>query len=407
MEESLPRLKVYMLGGFSAAYGEVPVTFGRNNVTKAMKLLQILIYNGEKGITREKLLEELYGREEHADVANSFRVTMHRLKKMLSETELPEYNYVVAQKGIYYWNAPMKTEIDAVMFESLLDKADVARDEKTRIHFLKEACQMYKGGFLPELSGEEWVLLENLRYKNKYSEALRELCGLLVAEKKYEEALQFCNTACKLYPFDEWQEVRIECFVGLGHYKEAMKEYETTAKMFFEELGVGPSEKMLNQFEIMSRQMNYTPHEIKNIKDRLEETGEREGAYYCTLPSFRDSYRIVARIVERNGQSVFLMQCSITDGKSQPMDNEKKLELLSGELGNSIRHCLRRGDSFTKYSPSQFLILLVGINEENCSIVFDRIRKYFSREHKGWEQYLECVVSPVADVNREGAAIQF
>lgn len=128
---------------------------------------------------------------------------------------------------------------------------------------------------------------------------------------------------------------------------------------------------------------------------------------YCSLPSFRDSYRLVSRIIERNGQSVYLMLCSITNGKGMPMDKPDKLEALSGELLNTIQQCLRKGDSFTKYSPSQFLILLVGTNKENCSMIFDRIQRYFSREHKSWKQYLDYFVSSVAEVDRQDSPIQF
>ena len=46
MSDHLPVLKVRLFGGFSASYGEIPVSFGRNTTTKAMKLLQILLYHG-------------------------------------------------------------------------------------------------------------------------------------------------------------------------------------------------------------------------------------------------------------------------------------------------------------------------------------------------------------------------
>lgn len=47
MSDHLPVLKVRLFGGFSASYGEIPVSFGRNTTTKAMKLLQILLYHGD------------------------------------------------------------------------------------------------------------------------------------------------------------------------------------------------------------------------------------------------------------------------------------------------------------------------------------------------------------------------
>ncbi len=97
----------------------------------------------------------------------------------------------------------------------------------------------------------------------------------------------------------------------------------------------------------------------------------------------------------------------LTNGKGQPMENEKKLDVLSQELYDTIQMCLRKGDCFTKYSPSQFLILLVGTNKENCGMIFDRIMAYFSREHQSRGQYLEYVVSSVADINKEDSPIQF
>ena len=129
------------------------------------------------------------------------------------------------------------------------------------------------------------------------------------------------------------------------------------------------------------------------IKQRLKEEKGQGGAYYCSLPSFRDSYRLVTRMLERSGQSAYLMLCSLTDGKGHPLEKPEKLELLSEELQNTIQHCLRKGDSFTKYSPSQYLVLLIGTNKENCGLIFDRIRKYFAREHRSWNKYVEFYVS--------------
>ena len=75
MNEKTAILNVRMLGDFSITYDGRQVSFGKNTTTKAMKLLQILIYYGEQGIAREKLLNALYVREELADAANNLRVT--------------------------------------------------------------------------------------------------------------------------------------------------------------------------------------------------------------------------------------------------------------------------------------------------------------------------------------------
>lgn len=409
MSENLPKLNVHVLGGFSITYGDKPVSFGRNHATKAMKLLQILLYRGDKGISREKLLEELYGREELADVANNLRVTVHRLKKMLVDAGLPKYDYVNIKKGIYQWDAPMKTVVDTTVFSSLIKEASALQDEQEKVPLLKKACMIYGGDFLPDLSGDDWALMEGVLYKNQYTDALKELCSILMNQGEYEEVLKLCAPACEMYPFDEWQAIRIDCYMSLNQYKYAIKEYENTAKMFFEELGISPSERMLRQFELMSSKVSYKAQALEDIEKRFKEEDVEEtgGAYYCSLPSFRDNYRLVSRIIERNGQSVYMMLCSITNGKGQPMENESKLEMMTQELRNTIKSCLRRGDCFTKYSPSQFLILLVGTNKENCGMIYDRIKRCFSWEHKSWGQYLEYFVSSVADINHGDSPIQF
>lgn len=71
--------------------------------------------------------------------------------------------------------------------------------------------------------------------------------------------------------------------MALNRYKDAVQEYENTAKLFFEELGIRPSEHMMQQFEQMSSRLNYKPQELGDIKERLKEDDIRGDAFYCSL----------------------------------------------------------------------------------------------------------------------------
>lgn len=128
MNNQLPELKVNMLGRFSITYGEQPITFKRNSATKAVKLLQILLHSslvedhGNTGIPRAQLLDDLFGREELANVGNNLRVTVFRLRKMLIEAGLPEYEYIVKEKGVFYWRSPMKVDLDVHALWNLSEK---------------------------------------------------------------------------------------------------------------------------------------------------------------------------------------------------------------------------------------------------------------------------------------------
>lgn len=385
MENQLPELKVNMLGRFSITYGEQPITFKRNSATKAVKLLQILLHSslvedrGSTGIPRAQLLDDLFGREELANVGNNLRVTVFRLRKMLIEAGLPEYEYIVKEKGVFYWRSPMKVDLDVARFMELVREGEEEVDET----------------------------MNSVRYKDKYSKILRRLCAFRKEQHEYDTILELTDNAIEIYPFDEWQSLKIDALMGMNRYKEAYQLYDATSKMFFEELGITPSERMMNQFQEMSERMGRKYHAAGEIKEDLKEPEYEDGAFYCSLPSFRDNYRLVRRLIERNGQSAFLMVCSLTDGNGHPMENREKLDVMSMELHRAVKNSLRRGDSFSKYSPSQFLILLVGTNQENCDIIFRRIAARFTQKHGSWNKYLEYYVSSIADVENPNARLSF
>lgn len=380
MDNQLPELKVNMLGRFSITYGEQPITFKRNSATKAVKLLQILLHSslvedrGSTGIPRAQLLDYLFGREELANVGNNLRVTVFRLRKMLIEAGLPEYEYIVKEKGVFYWRSPMKVDLDVARFMELVREGEEEVDETRKMNLWEKACRLYKGELLPMQSGEDWVIMNSVRYKDKYSKILRRLCAYRKEQHEYDTILELTDNAIEIYPFDEWQSLKIDALMGMNRYKEAYQLYDATSKMFFEE---------------------------------LKEPEYEDGAFYCSLPSFRDNYRLVRRLIERNGQSAFLMVCSLTDGNGHPMENREKLDVMSMELHRAVKNSLRRGDSFSKYIPSQFLILLVGTNQENCDIIFRRIAARFTQKHGSWNKYLEYYVSSIADVENPNARLSF
>lgn len=413
MDNQLPELRVNMLGRFSITYRDQPITFKRNSATKAVKLLQILLHSsltenqGNGGISRAQLLDDLFGREELANVGNNLRVTVFRLRKMLIEAGLPEYDYIVKEKGVFYWRSPMKTDLDVVRFVEMIREGEQAEEKAKKMELWEQACRLYKGELLPMQSGEDWVIMNSVHYKEKYSKALRSLCEYKKEQQEYDTILELTDTAMEIYPFDEWQSVKIDALMGMNRYKEAYQLYDATSRMFFEELGITPSERMMNQFQEMSERMGRTYHAAGEIKEDLKEPEYEDGAFYCSLPSFRDNYRLVRRLIERNGQSAFLMVCSLTDGNGHPMENREKLDVMSMELHRAVKGSLRRGDSFSKYSPSQFLILLVGVNQENCDMIFRRIAGRFTDRHGSWNRYLEYYVSSIAEVENPNARLSF
>ena len=400
--EQLPLLKVHMMGSFFLEYGDQPISFRKTMATKSMRLLQIFLYNKDNGISRGRLLESTYGREDVADAANSLRVGVHRLKRSLVEAGLPQFEYIYTQKGVYHWTSPMPVEVDAIDIKNKILEAGKETDEKARMDQMIEALELYTGEFLADFGEEEWVQAERAQLKKVYSDALKEVSEYLLKNEEFDELQKLTSVASELYPFDEWQAVQMQALIGLERYKEAMKLYEQTSKHYFEELGVTPSEKLVEQYRYLGSRMGSRHRVIEEVQADLQESpGEKGGAFFCSLAGFRDCYRLVYRMSELNGQMPWLMLCTITDGKGYQAKGGPRLDRMSEKLLEVMKRSLRHSDFFAKYSPSQYVILLQGGSQRGCELVYKRISERFSEEKKGWAKNLKYSALPAIQIEKE------
>lgn len=395
-----------MLGGISLIYDGHEIALKSNETSKVMQLFLMLLYAGAGGIHKSRLMTNLYGLEEIQDTKNALRILVFRLKKLIKETELPEDDYILTQKGVCYFGGQLEILIDAKAFGQAAASAREMDEGEARLEALIQACEMYTGEFLPQLSTEEWVMAESLRYKNIYYLCVQEACEALKGQERYEEMLRLYSRASDLYPFEEWQVMVIDCLIALNRYNEALKLYREVTTLFFDELGLLPSEKMLEQFKIMSGRIKHADGNLPQIQDTLREQEQKRSAYYCSYPSFVDSYRVLARLTERTGTSIFLMLCSLTDHRGMPLEKEEMLEEEMARLCAAIELSLRRSDIFTRYSPSQALILLVGVGQENCRVIYNRIYQNFKNRAAGRRVGVSYHVLSIADIQRVGLGIK-
>ena len=368
-------LSVYMLGRFSVEYGDQILSLGRNSSSKLIQLLQIVWLAGEKGVTRDDLAGMLYDRDSLSSLNNSLNNLIYRLRKVLAESGFPKSCYVINQDGVYFWDREIPVWVDAREFERLVEMGDKKRQqEKETFQYYKKAEELYQGELLTSISTENWVIVESLRFKRMYERAVSWLGDYLKGQKDYPGMYQLYRQAAQVYPFDNWQVGQIESMTYMGRYKEAFLLYDNTAKRYSEEMGLPPSDKMLECYKTMSRQFVNRPDVLKNIRAELrEQEDEKINAYYCSLPSFIDIYRLSARRSERNGKPFCLMLCTITDYEGKVIQNQEKLRVRSELLRKTIGRALRRSDVYAKYSASQYLILLTGVGEENSEVVGKRI----------------------------------
>lgn len=104
---------------------------------------------------------------------------------------------------------------------------------------------------------------------------------------------------------------------------------------------------------------------------------------------------MIVHMMDRGGQSVFLMLCRVVDSKGNPMKEGSVLDELTERLGEAIKRSTRRSDVITKHGKGQFLVVLLNTTRENCEIIQRRITWRFmvGRQRTGVQYYVNSVVS--------------
>ncbi len=377
-QENRIQLNIQLFGGLSITYEGKSILIGKNKTSKYIQLLEIVWLSGKDGLSKDKLMSILYDREEQSNLNNSFNNLIYQMHKQLKKSGLPDYEYVVNKDGIYCPDENVDIDADAINFMTFVDKARKAENEADQITYYKQAFELYRSELLPELSTQEWVIIKSLQLQKMYSETVVALGEYYAGRKDYELMYRVYKKAADLYPDDEWQIGEINALIGMDSYKEAYAVYNETVRYYTDELGITPGNDLLECYDKMSRQLTNMPSKITQIRDDILEHREvvgknDKGAYDCSYPSFIDAYHILSRNMERSGQSVYMMLLTLVDYEGKKISNQNKLEIRGKLLQEAISLTLRQGDTFCKYSSSQFLTLLAGTSKESCKTVYRRI----------------------------------
>lgn len=378
-------LYVQTFGGFSLTYGGKLITGSiKSRESQFVYLMQILLHERANGVSRDRLEEVLFGDRDIEDIRHATRSVIYNAKKRLRESGLPDVNYIVQRGGIYYWTREIPVVEDSGEFERRYEEAEAEEDPDVRLTCYLDACYSCTGEFLPAHAGVLWVAQEARRYRSLFCACMKKAVHLLRNRQDFLQMEELGLHAAKISPLSDWETVTMEALVSLGRYEDARRFYDDTAELYFQELGLRPSAKMMELFRKLGSQMEHQYGALDDIQTRLsEEEKDAPGGYLCSYPVFQGIYRMVERMMERGGQSIYLMLCLVVDEKGREIKDEQVLEELTGKLGDAVRGSVRRSDAVSRYGRGQYLVLLVNTTFEDCGIIQERINRRFTA---GWNR---------------------
>lgn len=375
-------LMVRTLGDFSMTWNGKPIGAGvKAKDSQFTRLMEILIHSRDEGVERGRLEELVFEESNSDDLHHMFRSVIYNTKKKLASEGLPKSDYIVYENGSYFWTKDIPVIEDATVFEEMCRAADEETDPALKEKLYKEAILYYGGDFLPNQTSLVWVIREGRRYRDMFNDCMEKAVALMRESRDFRSMEEIGRHASMINPLAECEFVTMEALISMEHYEDARILYERTVDHYMKELGARPSSDMINMLDRLGGRLDYRFSLMDEVQARLTEGGESgSGGFFCTYPVFQGIYRFMERVMDRSGQSAFLMLCTILDGSGRPMKEGAVLTRLAERLEESIASSIRRSDVACRYGRGQFLILLLNTTIENCEIVEKRINKAFSSE---------------------------
>jgi len=391
-------LQVRTLGRFSISWNGTVIVGGASySESQFVYLMQMVLHAGSKGVSRTELEEVLFEAREINNTRHAIQSIIYNSKKKLRQAGLPDVNFIEQRNGIFYWTDKIPVLEDAARFEELYHAAVEAEVLENKLALFLEASYAYTGEFLAAQAGTLWIAQEARRYHALFCAAVENAAELLRTMQDFTVMEELGRYATRIDPLANWELITMEALASIGKYEEAIQLYDQTVSLYMNEQGLRPSKRMMDLLHELGEKMQHTHEVLDEIQDHLSGRLEsNKGGYLCSYPVFQGIYRMVERMIERGGQSIYLMLCTIVDSKGNPMREGISLEELSNRLAEAIRESVRHSDAITQYGKGQFLVLLVNTTLENCAIVQKRINHSFVQRHQrtGVEYYVNSVISP-------------
>ena len=381
-----------MLGGFVILSDENRVTEQVGKSSKVWKLIQYLVTNRHKSVSQEELINVFCDGDLVANPGSALRTMVSRARAALAKAGLQNAEgFILPKSGGYVWNNTRKCEVDTEEFEELYKKAGVSGDDDEKLEYLLQATKLYRGDFLPNSAGDMWVIPLSRWYRSMYIGCAHDALELLTRKGRSAEAEELCAKALRLDPFDEQLlEYRLRSLLAQGKNAEAFDEYKRMEAMFYDVLCVQFSENLCSLYNQIQRPIIREGAPLDAVIDEFLLDADFTGAYYCDLTVFKILCQIEARSMARSGRTTFIARF---DTKHEP--NAKSGGVMK-QLAVAIPRSLRKGDMFTRATPSQYMLMLNSLTYEDCKSLIDRIM--YSLETKFLPKIIGVSIKPLKPI---------
>jgi DNA-binding SARP family transcriptional activator len=232
-----------ILGPLEAGEGDRPVPLGGR---KQRSLLAILLLHANEVVSRDRLIDELWGEVPPKSAAEIVRVFVSRLRKSLEPRAAGDGGYRVLQTcPPGYLLAVGPNQLDVQRFERRVAEARRASaegDSEAGAKLLREALALWRGPPLADFTYEPFAQSEIAHLEELRLAAVEERVEADLACARHGDVVAELEGFVREYPARE--RFRAQLMLALyrsGRQAEALETYRQTRQTLVEELGIEPS----------------------------------------------------------------------------------------------------------------------------------------------------------------------
>jgi ABC-type transport system substrate-binding protein/DNA-binding SARP family transcriptional activator len=206
-------------------------------------LLALLLVNAGEVVSRDRLIDELWGGNPPDRASHSLDAYLSRLRKAFREAGAPDALETRAPGYVL-----RVEDIDGRQFEALAaegQRALAAGDAERAAGLLAEALALWRGGSYPEVADEPWAAAEIDRLEELRLQATEARVDAELALGRHAALVAELERLVRSHPYRE--RLVGQCMLALyrsGRQADALAAYREARRSLAEELGLEPSREL-------------------------------------------------------------------------------------------------------------------------------------------------------------------
>lgn len=374
-------IMIELFGKFSIKVDGEDATYALGNSKKGRLMLEYLILHRDESIASSDLYELLWPDEEIANPESALKTLVSRTRSALGRVDQALGKCILTIRGAYRWNTNLPHEVDVFAFEALCAELSAAQtmDEEIEAR-LDQALKLYKGDLGAFADSGNWIISRNAYYHSLFVKTIHHGIYLYKTIEDFDSVIRICRRGLEADLLDETMHLELmRALVRKNRSNEALIHYHRTKDLHYNQFGLMLPDSIQKCYREIIQADYSLDMDIDSIRRSLNQNCKTKGACICEYAIFHELYRPLVQGVQRMGKNPLLAMVMILPENSKAFKNPSGLlEKAMNQLLTIILGALREGDVVSRYSPSQYVLLLPSLNPDKARAMLDSIRQQFS-----------------------------